>query len=374
MKQDYYEVLGVERSASPDEIRRAYRQLARKYHPDVNHHDPAADARIKDINEAYEVLKDTDKRASYDRFGHAGVGNGARGGVYTDFPDLGELFEQFFGSGGRTRGRGGRPAAERGGDLRTRLDLTFEEAVFGVTRTVAVTRREACEPCGGTGAAPGSRPVSCASCGGTGQLRRVQQSVFGSFVNVQTCPACAGRGEVMAERCTDCGGEGRGARRRTLEVDIPAGVEDGLQIRLSGEGDHGRWGGPAGDLFVQLAVAPHDLLLRQDNDIHVRLRLSVADAALGTAVEVPTLDGPATLQVPAGTQTGDHFRLEKRGVPYLKRNGRGDQIVTVFVATPAKLSREQRQLLEQLRPGLEAPQVMGRERGGFWEKVRERFS
>ncbi len=250
---------------------------------------------------------------------------------------------------------------------------TFEEAVFGVTRTVAVTRREACGPCQGSGAAPGSRPVSCASCGGTGQIRRVQQSVFGSFVNVQTCPACTGRGEVMAQPCAECGGEGRRARKRSLEVDIPAGVEDGLQIRLTGEGDHGRWAGPAGDLFVQLAVAPHPLLHRDGNDIHVRLRLSMADAALGLAVEVPTLDGPATLQVPAGTQTGDRFRLEKRGVPFLKRSGRGDQIVTVFVATPAKLSREQRQLLEQLRVGLDAPQVMERQQGGFWNKVRERF-
>jgi molecular chaperone DnaJ len=375
MKQDYYETLGVERGATGEDIRRAYRNLARQYHPDVNHGDPEADARFKAINEAYEVLKDPGKRGAYDRFGHAGVGNGGRDGAggFSDFPDLGEIFEQFFGLGGRGRG-GAQAAQERGGDLRMRLKLSFEEAAFGVTRSMEVTRREACEACQGNGAAPGSKPVPCPTCAGTGQLRRVQQSVFGSFVNVQTCPACRGRAEVLPERCPSCGGDGRAPRKRNLEVDIPAGVEDGLQIRLSGEGEHGRWGGPAGDLYVVLEVAPHAVYRRDGNDVHVALRLNVADAALGTALEVPTLDGPATLQVPAGTQSGATFRLEKRGIPHLKRSGRGDQVVTVYVATPEKLSREQRRLVEELREGLGAPEVLSRGKASLWEKVKERFA
>lgn len=374
MKQDYYEVLGVERGASGDDIRRAYRNLARQHHPDVNHGDPEADGRFKAINEAYEVLKDADKRAAYDRYGHAAVGGATRGnGGYTDFPDIGEIFEQFFGVGGRSRGRSGAPAAERGADLKTRLKLTFEEAVFGATRSVEITRREVCETCQGSGAAPGTQPVGCVSCAGSGQVRRVQQSVFGQFVNVQTCPACGGRGEVMPERCPTCAGEGRSPKKRTLEVDIPAGVEDGLQIRLTGEGEQGRWSGPAGDLYVVLEVASHAVFQRDGNDIQVQLKLNMADAALGTAVQVPTLDGPATLQVPAGTQSGDTFRLERRGVPYLKRAGRGDQVVTVTVATPHKLSREQRQLLENLRASLAEPEVIERGKGGFWDKVREKL-
>jgi molecular chaperone DnaJ len=374
MKQDYYEVLGVERGASGDDIRRAYRNLARQHHPDVNHGDPAADGRFKDINEAYEVLKDNDKRAAYDRYGHAGVNGPSRGGgAYSDFPDIGEIFEQFFGMGGRSRSRGGAPAAERGADLKSRLKLSFEEAVFGATRSVEITRREVCETCHGTGAAPGTQPVGCVSCAGSGQVRRVQQSVFGQFVNVQTCPACGGRGEVMPERCATCAGEGRSPKKRTLEVDIPAGVEDGLQIRLTGEGEQGRWSGPAGDLYVVLEVASHAVFQRDGNDILVQLKLNMADAALGTAVQVPTLDGPATLQVPAGTQSGDTFRLERRGVPYLKRAGRGDQVVTVTVATPQKLSREQRQLLENLRDSLAVPEVLERGKAGFWDKVREKL-
>jgi molecular chaperone DnaJ len=375
MKQDYYDVLGVSRDASADEIRRTYRQLARQHHPDVNHGDPEADARFKSINEAYEVLKDPDKRSAYDRFGHAGVGGGAQAnGVYTDFPDIGEIFEQFFGLGGRGRTRSGRPAPERGADLRLRLRLTFEEAVFGVTRTVEVTRREVCDTCRGTGAAPGSQAVACVSCAGTGQMRRVQQSVFGSFVNVQTCPACSGRGEVMPERCPTCVGAGRAARRRTLEVDMPAGVEDGLQIRLAGEGEHGRWGGSPGDLYVALEVASHPVFERHGNDVLLTLRVNPADAALGAQVTVPTLEGTATLHVPAGTQSGDTFRLEKQGVPYLKRNGRGDQVVRVVVTTPQKLNREQRHLLEQLRASLTSPEVVERDKGGFWDKVKEKLS
>jgi len=365
-------VLGVDRGADGDEIRRAYRQLARSHHPDLHVDDPEADARFKVINEAYEVLRDPQKRAAYDRFGAAGLRGGAPGDVRVDFGDLGDIFEQFFGIGGRGRSRG-QPMAERGNDLRTRLKLTFEEAVFGAPRTIEVLRRETCGACGGTGARAGTRPAACAACHGSGEVRHVQQSVFGSFVNVQTCPQCRGRGEVIAEACEACQGHGRLQQTRTLEVDIPAGVEDGTQIRLGGEGEHGRSGGPPGDLFVALAVQPHPIFERHGNDLHVELRLNPADAALGAEVQVPTLDQPVTLRIPPGTQTGEGFELPNLGVPYLRRAGRGKLVVATFVATPDKLSREQRDLLEQLRATLPISGVVERGRAGFWERVRERF-
>jgi molecular chaperone DnaJ len=371
MSNDYYEVLGVPRNADAEDIRRAYRQMAKVHHPDLHMDDPEADTRFKTINEAYEVLRDPQKRATYDRFGAAGVRGAAQSGnVQVDFNDLSDLFEQFFGGRGRSRSR---PAAERGNDLRTRLKLSFEEAVFGTTRPIEVVRREACGTCSGSGAKPGTQPAACPACQGSGEVRHVQQSVFGSFVNVQTCPQCRGRGEVITDPCETCRGQGRLQHTRTLEVDIPAGVEDGTQIRLGGEGEHGRLGGPPGDLYVNLSVQPHTLFERQGNDLFVELRLNPADAALGVEVPVPTLEQPANLRIPPGTQTGDTFELPNLGVPYLQRHGRGKLIVTTFVATPEKLSREQRQLLEQLRATLPSSGVVERSRAGFWERLRERL-
>ncbi len=374
MKLDFYDVLGIDRNATADEVRRAYRRLAKSHHPDLNRDDPEAETRFKQINEAYEILRDSQRRAAYDRYGHAGVRGVGRGGpgIYPDFGDLGDIFEQFLGFGTRPRGRR-RPAAERGADHRTRLRLAFEEAVFGAPRQVEVTRLEGCELCGGTGAAPGTKPVGCQTCQGSGEIRHVQQSAFGAFVNVQACPACGGRGEVMPEVCQTCKGASRVRRQRKLTVDIPAGVEDGTQIRLSGEGDHGRWGGPAGSLYVVLEVESHPVFERQDRDILLQLRLNAADAALGTEVVIPTLEGTATLRIPPGTQTGDSFRLEQLGVPYLRSSGRGDQIVTAVVATPERLTGEQRQLLEQLRETLPQPEVVEHGRG-LWDRVRERFA
>ncbi len=373
MTRDYYDVLGVPRNASLDEIRAAYRRLARSHHPDLNRDDPDAESGFKDINEAYEVLRDSEKRAMYDRFGHAGVkaSTGRGPGVYTDFGDIGDIFEQFFGFGVRTQPRG-RPAAERGSHRKSDLRLDFEEAAFGVTRQVEVVRLERCEECDGSGAKPGTKPQRCETCQGTGQVRNAQQSAFGAFVNVQTCPRCGGRGEVMPERCSSCGGEGRVRRERKLEVDIPAGVEDGTQIRLSGEGDAGRWGGPRGNLYVLIQVAPHPVFERVGNDLHMQLRLNPADAALGAKVQVPCLEGSEQLDVPPGAQTGDTIRLEGRGVPRLRLSGRGDQVVTVLVSTPNSLSPEQQQLYEQLRETLPAASVVERERG-FWSRVKEHF-
>jgi molecular chaperone DnaJ len=374
MKRDYYEVLGVERSATPEQIRQAYRRLARRYHPDVNNGDPEADARFKEINEAHEVLRDPERRAAYDRFGHAATGPfGSAGGAspFPDIGDIGDLFDQIFGFGGRQRPRG-RAAPERGGSHRTHLTLELTEAAFGVTKTVEVTRHERCAECGGTGAKEGSGPTSCRTCQGTGAVRRAQHSVLGTFVTSQTCPECRGTGEVIAEPCPTCGGEGRSRRRRRLEVDVPAGVEDGTQIRLGGEGDVGPRGGLSGDLFVSLSVQPHPVFERQGNDLHVQLRINPAEAALGTQVTIPTLEGTTVVAVPAGTQPGAAVVVEGLGVPRLRGIGRGDLIVDIGVEVPTKLTRDQRRLLEQLLASLPPGEVADRGRG-VWERVRERF-
>ncbi|MFN2114380.1 MAG: molecular chaperone DnaJ [Anaerolineae bacterium] len=375
MPQDYYEVLGIPRTASSDEVRRAYRRLAKDHHPDVNTGDPAAEARFKSINEAYEVLRDPSKRSAYDRFGHRGVKGfrpGGAGSQYTGFGDLGDIFEQFFGVGAAARPRP-RTRAVDGQDLRARLTLEFEEAVFGVTRRVEVSRFETCDECDGTGAAAGSEPVACPTCNGSGEVRAARQTLFGTIVNLTPCPNCRGEGETVSEPCTACDGQGRVRRDRKLDVDIPAGVSDGLQIRLAGEGNHGRLGGRPGDLYVALSVEPHDTFERVGDELHVRLNINPADAALGAEVEVPTLDEPTTLRVPSGTQTGQTFRLRELGVPRLHGTGRGDLVVTTFVMTPDKLSREQRDLLERLRATLPEAEVVGRDNRGWWDRVRERF-
>ena len=379
MARDYYEVLEVERNATAEQIRRAYRSKAKAHHPDHNPGDAQSEARFKEISEAYQVLKDPQKRAAYDRFGHAGVrGSDAGmppGGV--DIGDLGDIFEQFFGFGGgrtrQTRPRGG-PVPERGADMRARLKLELEEAVFGATKQVEIVRRETCDDCGGSGAAEGTKPVRCDQCDGAGQVRRVQQSVIGSFVNVQTCAKCQGRGFAIETPCPTCLGRGRVQRPRTLEVDVPAGVERGIQIRLSGEGEHGRYDGAPGDLFIVIDVAEHPRFRREGDALHVEVRLNPADAALGAEVRVPSLDGERSLRVPPGTQSGDALRMPGLGVPRLRGAGRGDLVVTAVVMTPEKLTREQRDLLEQLRDTLPRAEVVERDRGSFWERVRERFT
>jgi molecular chaperone DnaJ len=362
----------VPRGASEDELKRAYRTKARENHPDVNK-EPGAEQRFKEVNEAYQILSDADKRARYDRFGHAGVeSNGGAGyggfgfGGASPFEDI---FESFFGDmAGATTSR--RPRGGR--NLRTSLTISFEEAVFGCTKEIEVQRAEPCTTCGGSGAKPGTSPVRCRTCNGTGKVRDVRNAPFGlgSFVNVTPCPTCGGSGEEITTPCPACAGAKMVPNTRRLSINIPAGVDDGVAIRLSGEGELGGYGGPPGDLHVYISVRPHQFFVRQGNQVILELGINVAQAALGDAVTVPTLDGDEELAIPAGTQTGDVLRLKGRGVPYLRRNGRGDQQIVVTVQTPTKLTDQQRTLFEELGETL-GKEIIAQSERGFLDRVRE---
>jgi len=367
-RQDFYEVLGVERSASQREIKKAYRQMARQYHPDVSD-EPDAESRFKEINEAYQVLSDPNKRNAYDRFGHAGLEGGRAGFDFGGFRDPFDIFEEFFGQGFGFSSRG-RRGPRRGGDLRYDLRLTFEEAVFGCEKTIELRRYETCPECAGSGAKPGTSPDTCSKCNGTGQVRQVQRSILGSFVSVTDCPDCRGQGTVVTDVCPRCEGDKRVSVTRELSVNIPAGVDDGTRIRLAGEGEAGSNGGPRGNLYIVLEVEPHLIFRRRDDDILVEVEINVAQAALGTDIEVPTLDGDETITVDPGTQTDTVLRLPDRGVPHVKRHGRGDELVLLRVAIPKRLSREQRTLLEELGGTLEPEKVL-EEKRGFMNEVRE---
>jgi len=350
-RRDYYEVLGISREASADEIRNAYRRLARQYHPDVNKAPDAAE-RFKEINEAYQVLGDEQRRQNYDRFGHAGAPDMAGFEGFAGFGGLGDIFEDLFGMGMSGRSRSAF-APQRGADLQAHLRISFREAVFGATREIEVSRLEPCDRCNGSGAEPGTSPTRCPTCGGSGEVRRVQQTILGSFVNVSTCPNCGGRGEVIGTRCTKCGGEGKVRTTRKLEVHIPAGVDSGTRIRLSGEGDSGTHGGPAGNLYVLLEVEDDPLFQRRDDDIILEQRINIAQAALGATINVPTLEGEEQIKIAPGTQSGRTFRLRGKGVPHLQRGGRGDQIVVIRVVTPTNLNAKQRRLLEEFATSLD---------------------
>ena len=368
-KRDYYEVLGVDRTAPQDEIRKAYRQKAREYHPDVSQ---VADAetRFKEINEAYEMLSDPEKRATYDRFGHTMPGSTGFGFDF-GFRDPFEIFEEVFGRGFgfRTSTRRG---PRRGADLRYDLSLTFEEAVFGCDREIDIARYEECSECRGSGAEPGTSAVRCSECNGTGQVRRVQRSILGSFVNVAACPTCHGEGETIPIPCSHCNGEKRVYTSRRLSVTIPPGVDHGTQIRLAGEGEMGSRGGPPGNLYVVLDVEPHPVFQRRGDDILVELQVNVAQAALGAEVEVPTLEGEEEINIAPGTQSGTVVRLRNRGVPHLRRNGRGDHLVLVRVAIPTELSREQQRLFQELGQTLD-PESLWQEKRSFVDDLRELF-
>ncbi len=360
-KRDYYEVLSVQRTASREEIKAAYRKLAMKYHPDKNPGDRTAEERFKEASEAYAVLSDGDKRAHYDRFGHAGVGEqpftGFDASIFGDFSDiLGNLFgfEGFFGGGGR---RSSGP--ERGADLRTRTAVSFEEMARGVERTITVPREETCETCGGAGHPPGSKPVPCRTCGGRGQLRVSQ----GFFTMLRTCPQCGGAGQVVSDPCPACKGQGRIERTRQVKVPIPAGIEDGTRVRIVGQGEGGRRGGPAGDLYVVVQVQEDETFVREGADLHVEEEISALLAALGTEVEVPTLAGAEKVQVPAGTQPGDTIALRGKGLPRLRRAGKGDLVVHFRVTVPRRLSAKQRELLQQA--------VAEEEKPGVFRRVKE---
>ncbi len=373
MPRDYYEILGVPRNASQDEIKAAFRRLARKYHPDVSA-EPDAEERFKEINEAYAVLSDPQKRAAYDRFGHAGVGGA--GGGFRGAPDFGmgdfaDIFEEIFGFGGfgRAWGQANRPRPRRGRDLQITLTLEFEEAVFGAEKEVRFTRSETCHTCGGTGAAPGTQPQTCPTCHGSGRVRQTRTTFFGTMVQETLCPTCRGQGKVIPQPCPTC--RGRGVERRTVQkvVAVPPGVDSGTQIRLAGEGEPGENGGPPGDLYIKVKVKSHRFFQRRGDDIILHLNINVAQAALGAEVEVPTVDGPHTLRIPAGTQPGQTFRLKGKGVPHLQRSGRGDQIVVVNVEIPTRLDERQRALFHELGRSL-GTEVKPQERS-FLDKLKD---
>ncbi len=373
-KRDYYEVLGVAKGASPEEIKKSYRQLARKYHPDVNKEQDAED-KFKEINEAYEILSDEQKRGMYDRFGHAGVGGASGfGGGFQDFGgfrDPFEIFEEVFGGlGGFGRSRRQRGGPRRGADLRYEMTLEFEEAVFGIEKEIEVPRQETCNSCNGNGVEPGTSPIRCPECNGTGEIRRQT----GFFINIGTCPRCQGRGEIITSPCRECRGQGRIVKTRRLSVKVPAGVDNGTQIRLSGEGESGAMGGPPGNLYVVIRVKSHEFFRRNEETIHLELGINITQAALGDEVEVPTLDGKEMMTIPAGTQTGDTIRLRGKGVPRLRRDGsnmgRGDQIVTLQVRTPTNLSKEQRHLLLELGKTLDREVIPQKEKS-FFDRIRD---
>lgn len=344
-KRDYYEVLNVDRDADKNTIKKAFRRLATQYHPDVNKTEEA-EAKFKEINEAYQVLNDDQKRAAYDRFGHAGL-EGSFNGDY-GFGDISSIFEEFFNFGGS--GRSSRNAPRRGADLRADITLTFEEAVFGTDYKLEVPRMEPCDRCNGKGSEPGTSPILCGTCNGTGEVQRRQQSpLFGMVVTTSTCPTCGGSGEIVSTPCTKCEGQKRIRKTRTLDVKIPAGVDDGTRIKLTSEGEAGQLGGPPGNLYVVITVEPHEVFVRDGFDIHLELPISITQATLGATVNVPLLDGGQDeLEIPAGTQNGKTFRKRGMGVPRLQRSGRGDMLVTVRVVTPTKLTNEQKDLLRQL--------------------------
>lgn len=349
--RDYYETLGVPRSASPDEIKSAFRKLARQYHPDVSQEEHAEE-RFKAINEAFAILSDPDKRAAYDRFGHAGVQGqgGMPGGFTVDFSDI---FEDFLGGLGGFGGFGRssqrmRNAPHRGADLQVQVDLTFEEAVFGVEREIEITRDEVCSHCQGRKAEPGTSPTRCNACGGKGEIRQVRQTILGSMVQVATCPTCGGTGETISTPCSVCGGRGLERKTRKKIVSIPAGVDSGNQIRLAGEGQPGLNGGPHGNLYILINVRPHKFFRRRDNDVLLDLEINLAQAALGAEVDVPTVDGNAKLKISAGIQPGKVLRMRGKGIPSLRGNERGDQMVIVNVSVPKLLTDEQRLLFEEL--------------------------
>lgn len=368
-KRDYYEVLGVGRSATDQELKSAYRRLARSHHPDTNQNDPAAEERFKELSEAYGVLADAEQRQRYDRFGHAGVSSGA--GQSWGAPGFGgieDILGDLFGFGdvfGGGRAGAGRSAAQRGADLRYDLEISLEEAYSGMTAQLRIPRLETCETCKGNGAAPGTQPEACNNCGGTGQVRYQQ----GFFSVARTCQACRGAGRVVKTPCSDCHGVGRIEREKQMEVRIPAGVETGSRLRVQGEGESGTQGGPSGDLYVVIHLAEHERFERQGSNLYASLPITFAQAALGSDVFVGTIEGEEKIKVPHGTQTGTVFRIKGKGMPVLGGRGRGDLFVSVSVITPTSLTREQRKLLEQLA----VVENKDLEDKGLVDKVRDIF-
>nr|WP_295969491.1 molecular chaperone DnaJ [uncultured Bacillus sp.] len=373
-KRDYYEVLGVSKGASQDEIKKAYRKLSKKYHPDINK-EPGADEKFKEINEAYEVLSDEQKRAQYDQFGHAdpnqgfgGYGGGADFGGFGGFEDI---FSTFFGGGGGGRRRD--PNAPRqGADLQYTMSLKFEDAVFGKETEIEIPREETCDSCNGTGAKKGTKPETCSHCHGTGQINTEQNTPFGKIVNRRVCHYCNGTGKEIKHKCSTCGGTGKVKKLRKIAVKIPAGIDDGQQLRISGQGEPGINGGPAGDLYVVFHIEPHEFFERDGDDVYCEIPLTFVQAALGDEIEVPTLHGKVKLKIPAGTQTGTKFRLRGKGIPNVRGRGTGDQHIIVKVITPTKLTEKQKQLLQEFAD-ISGSNYKNDEDDSFFGKMKRAF-
>jgi molecular chaperone DnaJ len=370
-ERDYYEVLGLARGATEAEVKSAFRKLAQQWHPDVSQ-DATADARFKEINEAYQVLSDPQRRQTYDMFGKAGLGGAGEGGGFgAGFSGFGDIFDAFFGGAGAGAGaRHGRPSV--GSDLRYDLRLTFEEAIHGLETEIEFPVLDRCTTCAGTGAKDGSKATTCPQCQGRGEVRSVRQTMLGQMINVSACPRCKGEGRIIEDPCPTCHGEGRTERRKKLRVSIPAGIDEGHQVRLSGEGEVGPRGGPPGSLYVAVHVAPHAELKREGTELYYELDVSIAQAALGMHARVPTVDGDEEIEIKAGTQPGTELRLRGRGVPHLRRTGsKGDLHVFVRVTVPAKLSKEQRQALESYAEA--SGEVVGHAPGGIMDRVRDKL-
>ena len=350
-KRDYYEVLGVTKGASEDEIKKAYKKMARKYHPDLNPGDKDAEEHFKEVNEAYEVLSDPDKKARYDQYGHAGVdpnfGAGAGFDGNFDFGDLGDVFGSFFG-GGFGGGRRTNPnAPQRGESIRMSLAISFEEAAFGCEKAVTVERMEQCETCRGNGCAPGTTPEVCPDCRGTGQVQVRRQTPMGVFATSAPCSKCGGKGQIIHQPCKDCHGSGTVRRRKTIQATIPAGIDNGQTISIRGQGNAGKNGGPAGDLLITITVRPHELFRREGTSVLCEAPITFTQAVLGAELEIPTIDGKVKYTLPEGTQSGTTFRLKGKGIPSINGRGRGDQYVTVYIETPRNLNKEQKEALKK---------------------------
>ncbi len=375
-KKDYYEVLGLSKDADEKEIKSAFRKLAKQYHPDLNPDNKEAEAKFKEVNEAYEVLSDSDKKAKYDKFGHAAFdpnqgfgGGGFSGGGFGGFEDIfGDIFGDMFGGGGRSSQRTGpRP----GSDLKLKIDITFEEAAFGTKKEIKINRVEKCSTCDGSGAKKGTSKKTCSTCGGTGTVRTVQRTPFGQFASTQTCSTCRGTGEIVENPCTSCNGTGKEKKSRNITINIPAGVDTNSVIPLRGEGNHGDKGAPAGDLYVYINVKDHEIFERDGDDVWCEIPISFTKAALGGSIEVPTLEGKVKYEVPSGTQTGTVFRLKNRGIKNVRSTNKGDQYVKVKIEVPKKLTDKQKQILSQFAE--ESGETNGGEKKGFFDKIKDSF-